>query len=230
MYVPTCGVCAMGNRPEIYEERVHFWDNVYGYDFTHLKKPSQELLTRHPLIETMHPEHEVALKPQAIHHIDVRTVTLAQLKEWSCEFSFCSTVTARLHGFLVYFDVHFPGVGDIDGKSTKYSCSSSARARKKQRLNEGGAFEASSDSNGGGGESSGASPQSPPADSNSETTKSVCTSSQGTNSDSCLHRTIDTPWTNQMRHPASITLSTAPNAPPTHWCDSVLISSYRVWE
>jgi protein arginine N-methyltransferase 6 len=44
------------NMQGLYDDKVHFWDQVYGFDFSPLKSAAEELLVAKPVVQIISPE------------------------------------------------------------------------------------------------------------------------------------------------------------------------------
>ncbi|KIJ39883.1 hypothetical protein M422DRAFT_49404 [Sphaerobolus stellatus SS14] len=104
---------------EYKEEKINFWDNVYGFDYSCIK----EIALREPLVDTVDMK-AVVTNTYALKHIDIRTA-----KKEDLTFSAPFTLTARrndyIHAFLAWFDVSFEAthkkVGFSTGPHAKYT-------------------------------------------------------------------------------------------------------------
>ncbi|KAF2084815.1 S-adenosyl-L-methionine-dependent methyltransferase [Saccharata proteae CBS 121410] len=104
---------------EYKEEKIGFWDNVWGFDYTPLKKTA---LTE-PLVDTVDMK-AVVTDPTAILTLDLYKVTTADLA-----FSLPYTLTARrndfVHAIIAWFDIDFTAchkpIRFSTGPHTKYT-------------------------------------------------------------------------------------------------------------
>ncbi|CAE7097105.1 unnamed protein product [Rhizoctonia solani] len=93
------------------EEKINFWDNVYGFDFSCIK----DIALREPLVDTVELK-AVVTKPCAIKHIDLRTVKKEDLT-FSTDFTLVAERVDYIHAFLAWFDICF----DAAHKPVKFS-------------------------------------------------------------------------------------------------------------
>ncbi|CAE6394234.1 protein arginine N-methyltransferase 1 [Rhizoctonia solani] len=93
------------------EEKINFWDNVYGFDFSCIK----DIALREPLVDTVELK-AVVTKPCAIKHIDLRTVKKEDLT-FSADFTLVAERVDYIHAFLAWFDICF----DAAHKPVKFS-------------------------------------------------------------------------------------------------------------
>ncbi|CAE6462512.1 unnamed protein product [Rhizoctonia solani] len=93
------------------EEKINFWDNVYGFDFSCIK----DIALREPLVDTVDLK-SVVTKPYAIKHIDLRTVKKEDLT-FSTDFTLVAERVDYIHAFLAWFDICF----DAAHKPVKFS-------------------------------------------------------------------------------------------------------------
>lgn len=107
--------------PEYYEEKVGFWDQVYGINMSSLQALAKKLNFRDPVIECLTPENEISSSVK-IRILDLRTISVDDVMQpWSSSFYFRLHGTADCLGFFSWFDVVFP-----NPKST-------SNQRKKQK-------------------------------------------------------------------------------------------------
>ncbi|KAI5123903.1 hypothetical protein M0805_005719 [Coniferiporia weirii] len=83
------------------EEKINFWDNVYGFDYSCIK----DIALREPLVDTVDLK-SVVTDPCMIKHIDLRTAKKEDLS-FSAPFSLTATRNDYIHAFLAWFDVSF---------------------------------------------------------------------------------------------------------------------------
>nr|GAT58519.1 protein arginine N-methyltransferase [Mycena chlorophos] len=83
------------------EEKINFWDNVYGFDYSCIK----HIALREPLVDTVDLK-AVVTDPCLIKHIDLLT---AQKEDLTFEAPFRLTATRDdyAHAFLAWFDICF---------------------------------------------------------------------------------------------------------------------------
>lgn len=83
------------------EEKINFWDNVYGFDYSCIK----DIALREPLVDTVE-MNAVVTKPCMIKHIDLATAKKEDLT-FTANFSLEATRTDYIHAFLAWFDIGF---------------------------------------------------------------------------------------------------------------------------
>ncbi|KAI0769694.1 S-adenosyl-L-methionine-dependent methyltransferase [Trametes elegans] len=83
------------------DEKINFWDNVYGFDYSCIK----EIALREPLVDTVELK-AVVTDPCLIKHIDLRTVKKEELT-FTAPFSLTATRNDYVHAFLAWFDILF---------------------------------------------------------------------------------------------------------------------------
>jgi len=82
-------------------EKIDFWDNVYGFDYSCIK----EIALREPLVDTVETKSVVS-QPYKIKHIDLRTAQKEDLT-FTSEFALQVTRNDYVHAFLAWFDISF---------------------------------------------------------------------------------------------------------------------------
>ncbi|EMD37351.1 hypothetical protein CERSUDRAFT_135901 [Gelatoporia subvermispora B] len=86
---------------EYKEEKINFWENVYGFDYSCIK----DIALREPLVDTVELKSVVS-DPCMIKHIDLRTVKKEDLT-FTVPFSLTATRNDYAHAFLAWFDIAF---------------------------------------------------------------------------------------------------------------------------
>ncbi|KAK0965989.1 Nuclear SAM-dependent mono-and asymmetric methyltransferase [Friedmanniomyces endolithicus] len=86
---------------EYKDEKIGFWDNVYGFDYTPLKRTA---LTE-PLVDTVDLK-AVVTDPCAVLTLDLYTVTIADLA-FSLPFNLSIRRTDYIHALIAWFDIEF---------------------------------------------------------------------------------------------------------------------------
>jgi len=86
---------------EYKEEKINFWDNVYGFDFS----PIKEVALREPLVDTVDFK-AVVTDPFLLKEFDLATVTKEELS-FKAPFTLKATRDDNIHAFLAWFDVSF---------------------------------------------------------------------------------------------------------------------------
>ncbi|KAK7045619.1 Nuclear SAM-dependent mono-and asymmetric methyltransferase [Paramarasmius palmivorus] len=93
------------------EEKINFWDNVYGFDYSCIKG----IALREPLVDTVDLK-SVVTDPCMIKHIDLRTAKKEDLT-FEAPFSLTATRNDYVHAFLAWFDISF----ECTHKKVKFS-------------------------------------------------------------------------------------------------------------
>ncbi|EJD52811.1 S-adenosyl-L-methionine-dependent methyltransferase [Auricularia subglabra TFB-10046 SS5] len=86
---------------EYKEEKINFWDNVYGFDYSCIK----DIALREPLVDTVEMKAVVS-DPCQIKHIDLRTARKEDLT-FDVPFKLKITRNDFVHAFLAWFDISF---------------------------------------------------------------------------------------------------------------------------
>jgi len=83
------------------EEKINFWDNVYGFDYSCIK----DIALREPLVDT------VELKSVVTHPSQIKRIHLGTAKKEDLDFISSFSLTASrndyVHAFLSWFDIEF---------------------------------------------------------------------------------------------------------------------------
>lgn len=115
--------------PELVEERLDFWKDVYGYNFNGLLPLARKVL-REPMVDTVSEENVMTLAGSVAKHLDLKSVSVEDVKSWSNKLSFSSIVDADCLGIVGWFNVAFPAaLPSIPVKSAKEE---EGPARKRQ--------------------------------------------------------------------------------------------------
>ncbi|KAH7913461.1 S-adenosyl-L-methionine-dependent methyltransferase [Hygrophoropsis aurantiaca] len=83
------------------EEKINFWDNVYGFDYSCIK----DIALREPLVDTVELK-SVVTDPCSIKHINLLTAKKEDLT-FTAPFSLTATRNDYIHAFLAWFDISF---------------------------------------------------------------------------------------------------------------------------
>ncbi|KAL4078309.1 S-adenosyl-L-methionine-dependent methyltransferase [Scleroderma yunnanense] len=83
------------------EEKINFWDNVYGFDYSCIK----DIALREPLVDTVELK-AVVTDPCVIKHINLLTVKKEDLA-FTAPFALTATRNDYIHAFLAWFDIFF---------------------------------------------------------------------------------------------------------------------------
>lgn len=98
----TLYMCAIEDG-EYKDEKIAFWDNVYGFDFSCVKK----LAMLEPLVDTVDADSVISTS-QPFFSIDLNTVKVEDLT-FSAPFEIEFTRNEFCHALVAYFDVEFSG-------------------------------------------------------------------------------------------------------------------------
>ncbi|KAF8518715.1 S-adenosyl-L-methionine-dependent methyltransferase [Gautieria morchelliformis] len=96
---------------EYKEEKINFWDNVYGFDYSCIK----DIALREPLVDTVELK-AVVTNPYPLKHIDLRTAKKEDLT-FRAPFTLQATRNDYIHAFLAWFDISF----ECTHKKVKFS-------------------------------------------------------------------------------------------------------------
>ncbi|KZV69375.1 S-adenosyl-L-methionine-dependent methyltransferase [Peniophora sp. CONT] len=83
------------------EEKINFWDNVYGFDYSCIK----DIALKEPLVDTVEMK-AVVTDPCMFREIDIKTVQKEDLA-FTAPFKLKATRDDYVHAFLAWFDVSF---------------------------------------------------------------------------------------------------------------------------
>ncbi|KAI0757861.1 S-adenosyl-L-methionine-dependent methyltransferase [Irpex lacteus] len=83
------------------EEKINFWDNVYGFDYSCIK----DIALREPLVDTVELKAVVS-DPCLIKHLNLLTVKKEDLA-FTAPFTLNATRSDYVHAFLAWFDISF---------------------------------------------------------------------------------------------------------------------------
>jgi len=93
------------------EEKINFWDNVYGFDYSCIK----DIALREPLVDTVELK-SVVTDPYMLKHINLLTAKKEDLT-FTSPFTLTATRNDYIHAFLAWFDITF----DCTHKKTQFS-------------------------------------------------------------------------------------------------------------
>ncbi|KAI0697253.1 S-adenosyl-L-methionine-dependent methyltransferase [Cytidiella melzeri] len=99
------------------EEKINYWDNVYGFDFSCIK----DIALREPLVDTVELK-AVVTDPCLIKHLNLLTVKKEDLA-FTAPFTLNVTRNDWVHAFLAWFDISF----EACHKPVKFSTGPHAR-------------------------------------------------------------------------------------------------------
>ncbi|KIY69543.1 protein arginine n-methyltransferase [Cylindrobasidium torrendii FP15055 ss-10] len=83
------------------DEKINFWDNVYGFDYSCIK----DIAMKEPLVDTVDTK-SVVTQTCGFKHIDIRTAKKEDLT-FTAPFSIQATRNDYVHAFLAWFDITF---------------------------------------------------------------------------------------------------------------------------
>lgn len=86
---------------EYKEEKISFWENVYGFDYSCIK----EIALREPLVDSVEPS-SIVTHPTSVKELDLTTCTKEDLT-FSVPFSMTAARNDYVHAFLGWFDITF---------------------------------------------------------------------------------------------------------------------------
>lgn len=96
------------NMSALFEQKVNYWGDVYGLDFSPIAPYATEKLLSKPYID--HLEAEQLLSDRVLlKKIDIKTVTIAELHSIRSQATFTIKKSGILQGFCIWFDVVFEG-------------------------------------------------------------------------------------------------------------------------
>eukprot|EP00029_Vermamoeba_vermiformis_P008744 TRINITY_DN4175_c0_g1_i1.p1 TRINITY_DN4175_c0_g1~~TRINITY_DN4175_c0_g1_i1.p1 ORF type:complete len:307 (-),score=24.49 TRINITY_DN4175_c0_g1_i1:5-925(-) len=96
------------NDDDFYNNRVSFWRNIYGIDFTPIIPYAKKCAFEEPTVEYLQPHRQLSF-PTAIKTIDCKTVTKEELQLTHSNFKLTAIISANFNGFASWFDVVFEG-------------------------------------------------------------------------------------------------------------------------
>ncbi|XP_073711175.1 protein arginine N-methyltransferase 2 isoform X1 [Misgurnus anguillicaudatus] len=99
-----------------YRQKMEFWEQPYGLDFSCLHPLAQkEFLSKPKFSHHLLPE-DCLSTPSDVITLDMRTMQVSDLERLKGEFSFTIEKSGTLHGFTVWFSAHFQSLEE-DGPS-----------------------------------------------------------------------------------------------------------------
>jgi len=90
------------------QEKLNFWENVQGLNFSSLIPIFREKLLQEPQLEIVHPE-QILANSCIVKDINLHTVIEEELKCIQYSFEFEANKSGILHGLCAYFEVLFEG-------------------------------------------------------------------------------------------------------------------------
>ncbi|XP_029438421.1 protein arginine N-methyltransferase 3 isoform X2 [Rhinatrema bivittatum] len=102
VYPDTCTISLVAvSDPKTHSEKLAFWDNVYGFNMSSMKKA----VLPEAVVEVLNPD-TLASQPCVVKHIDCLTAAVADL-DFSSDFSLLITRNSVCTAIAGYFDVLF---------------------------------------------------------------------------------------------------------------------------
>ncbi|KAJ3057446.1 hypothetical protein HK097_006374 [Rhizophlyctis rosea] len=89
--------------------KVRFWENTnfFGVDFSPLCRDAKEEIFAQPVVGCF--DHRILLAPSVSHHVDFRTITIADLQDIIIPFEWEVPFTGLIHGIAGWFDINLGG-------------------------------------------------------------------------------------------------------------------------
>eukprot|EP00549_Striatella_unipunctata_P015881 CAMPEP_0118700664 /NCGR_PEP_ID=MMETSP0800-20121206/16726_1 /TAXON_ID=210618 ORGANISM="Striatella unipunctata, Strain CCMP2910" /NCGR_SAMPLE_ID=MMETSP0800 /ASSEMBLY_ACC=CAM_ASM_000638 /LENGTH=401 /DNA_ID=CAMNT_0006601309 /DNA_START=10 /DNA_END=1215 /DNA_ORIENTATION=- len=104
-------ICAMEDA-KVKEERIEYWNNVYGFDMS----PIKEIALKEPTVDVVDPQ-AIVTNSETILNIDLKTCTSKDL-EFSSSFRLTATRNDYVHALVAYFECAFTQIHKPLGFST----------------------------------------------------------------------------------------------------------------
>ncbi|XP_056320964.1 protein arginine N-methyltransferase 2 [Danio aesculapii] len=99
-----------------YRQKVEFWENPYGLNFSYLQSLAQkEFLSKPKFSHHLQPE-DCLSTPADVITLDMVTIQVSDLERLKGEFTFTVEKSGMFHGFTVWFNAHFQSLEE-DGPS-----------------------------------------------------------------------------------------------------------------
>ena len=99
--------CAPCSATAAFESKLKFWDDVYGFDFSVMKKRASKELTEIPIHDHVATPEELLAVPMGIMDLDMKTVTSRDLENIENTLDFNVTKSGLFNGFCTWFTVEF---------------------------------------------------------------------------------------------------------------------------
>jgi hypothetical protein len=103
----TLYVCPVELK-EYVRERIDFWQNVYGFDYSAVASVVRAATMVRPEIMTI-PQQSLLAEPQQVISINMKYVDLEDVTSMLATVNFNIVRNGVMHGFALWFDVHFEG-------------------------------------------------------------------------------------------------------------------------
>ncbi|CAI8058127.1 Protein arginine N-methyltransferase 2 [Geodia barretti] len=97
----ACLYLAPCSAHSVYNEKVMFWNDVYGFDFSPLIPVTQAEILGHPLHNHVLPEDDCLSPPATVARLLLKTATLEDIEKITSSFKFKITKDGEFHGFRV---------------------------------------------------------------------------------------------------------------------------------
>ena len=105
--------CAPCSASAAFESKLKFWDDVYGFDFSVMKKSASKELTEIPIHDHVASPEELLAAPMGIMDLDMKTVSARDLENIENTLDITVTKSGLLHGFCTWFTVEFENLIDL---------------------------------------------------------------------------------------------------------------------
>eukprot|EP00112_Aurelia_sp_Birch-Aquarium-sp1_P000462 Seg1043.13 transcript_id=Seg1043.13/GoldUCD/mRNA.D3Y31 product="Protein arginine N-methyltransferase 2" protein_id=Seg1043.13/GoldUCD/D3Y31 len=104
--------CAPCSANTAFESKLKFWDDVYGFDFSVMKRSVSKELTEIPIHDHVASSDELLAIPKGVMDLDMKTVTSRDLESIEKTLDFTVTKSGSFHGFCTWFTVEFQNLID----------------------------------------------------------------------------------------------------------------------
>ncbi|MES1913877.1 MAG: hypothetical protein MHM6MM_006024, partial [Cercozoa sp. M6MM] len=94
-------------QQRMFQERIEFWNDVYGFDMSCLKEEAKETYFHRPDFKRVIPADEILGDKVPALVLDMHTATEADLEQQGRSVSMRVTKPGVMHGLLAWFDVDF---------------------------------------------------------------------------------------------------------------------------
>nr|XP_020450447.1 protein arginine N-methyltransferase 2 isoform X2 [Monopterus albus] len=90
-----------------YTEKITFWEQLYGLDFTPLQPLAQQEFFTKPMFNHLIEPSDCLAAPCDVICLDMYTLQVKELEEMKGQFHFCVEKSGVFHGFTAWFSVRF---------------------------------------------------------------------------------------------------------------------------
>ncbi|XP_061736108.1 protein arginine N-methyltransferase 2-like [Nerophis ophidion] len=90
-----------------YAEKMAFWENTYGLDFTPLQPLARQEFFAKPKFSHVTARDDCLASPHDVLDLDMYTLQVSDLEEMEGQFQFCLEKSGQFHGFTAWFSVRF---------------------------------------------------------------------------------------------------------------------------